>query len=82
MPSNPPNSSSHLLLRILLFTDEAGPPYSFWEFSPQTISGTLKSTAARTGIVKIPTCSGQDISPTCSRPILLSFARVVVNGLV
>ena len=42
----------------------AGPPYSFCEFSPQTISGTLNCTAARTGMVKMPTCSGQEMSPT------------------
>jgi hypothetical protein len=33
------------------------------------MSGTLNWTAARTGIVKIPTCSGQEMSPTSHNPM-------------
>ena len=42
-PNKPPNSSNHLLFNTLSLAAEAGPPYSFCEFSPQMTKGTLSA---------------------------------------
>ena len=72
-PNSPPNSSNHDLLSCELFIFDIGPPYSFCEFSPQKIYGILNLHAIFTGVVKIPTCSGQEISPNSKSPILFNL---------